>query len=304
MKTIVFLAILSFCFFCSPVFAVDLGNGVEYIPQNRKIGVGTRSPSEQLTVNGNFALKENSEPEQTSGYGKIFINLNDKELYFRASDQSSVKVTNNGSLAVSGYDNLGNHTATQNLNLSGYDINGVNRIKVENGTVSNPSISFITNQGSGLYLSNSNGEVSLATSGAQRMVISGSSGNVSIGTSVSNTKLLVNGTTMSKLLVNESFYTLTSSSNVNINWNDGNKQIITLAHNPIFTFTAPSYGVGSLTLILGQDNYGNRTVTWPSSVKWPGGTDPVLSTAPGYIDIVTCIYYSSNYFCQIGIDFQ
>jgi hypothetical protein len=96
-----FALILICLFFMTAVLAVDLGNGVEYIPPSRKLGVGTKSPSEQLTVNGNFALKENSEPSPTSGYGKIFIDSTNKELYYRASDFSSVKITNNGALAVS-----------------------------------------------------------------------------------------------------------------------------------------------------------------------------------------------------------
>jgi hypothetical protein len=109
---------------------------------------------------------------------------------------------------------------------------------------------------------------------------------------------------MANTMVNKSLYTISSGTNVTVDWNNGNKQKIVLGHNVTFTFTAPSAGVGSFSLILKQDGFGSRTVTWPTSiVKWPGGTAPVLSTAPNKVDVVTCIYDGSDYLCQIGIDF-
>jgi hypothetical protein len=131
-----------------------------------------------------------------------------------------------------------------------------------------------------------------------------SSGNIGIGTASIDTKLEVNGAMMANTMVNKSFYTVASATNVTVNWNNGNKQKILLETNPVnFTFTAPSAGVGSFSLVLKQDGGGSKTVTWPASVKWPGGTAPTLSTAPNKVDIVTCIYDGTDYFCQIGIDF-
>lgn len=39
-----------------------------------------------------------------------------------------------------------------------------------------------------------------------------------------------------------------------------------------------------IRLGLTQDGTGSRTVTWPSNVKWPGGTAPTISTAAGAQD--------------------
>lgn len=39
-------------------------------------------------------------------------------------------------------------------------------------------------------------------------------------------------------------------------------------------------------VVLVQDGTGGRTVTWPSSVKWAGGTKPTLSTAANAIDVI------------------
>jgi hypothetical protein len=50
---------------------------------------------------------------------------------------------------------------------------------------------------------------------------------------------------------------------------------------------APASGkLGIITVELTQDTTGARTVTWPASVKWSGGTAPTLSTAINKIDMV------------------
>jgi hypothetical protein len=42
---------------------------------------------------------------------------------------------------------------------------------------------------------------------------------------------------------------------------------------------------GSATLILKQDSTGGRTLTWPSSVRWAGGTAPVITPAANAVDV-------------------
>ncbi len=127
--------------------------------------------------------------------------------------------------------------------------------------------------------------------------------NIGIATSNIQAKLDVNGTSMFNTLVNKESYINSSGNNVTINWNNSNKQQITLGHNVTFSFTAPSYGVGSFTLILIQDGTGGRTTTWPASVKWPAGAAPTLSTGAGAIDMMTCLYDGTNYLCQVGLSF-
>jgi hypothetical protein len=53
-----------------------------------------------------------------------------------------------------------------------------------------------------------------------------------------------------------------------------------------FTFTAPADGDGmaELTLFLKQDATGGRTVTFPASVKWPGGVAPTLTASANATD--------------------
>ena len=93
-----------------------------------------------------------------------------------------------------------------------------------------------------------------------------------------------------------------SAGSATINWKNGNKASITLIENVTFTFTAPSKPCNIL-LKLVQDAIGSRTVTFPSSVKWAGGTAPTLSTAANSIDIVTFYYDGTNYYGTASFNF-
>lgn len=86
-----------------------------------------------------------------------------------------------------------------------------------------------------------------------------------------------------------------SSTADTIDWGAGNKQKSTLTGNCTYTFTAPD-GVGNFLFKVIQDATGSRTVTWPASVKWPGGTAPTLSTAANSVDIITFYYDGTSYY--------
>jgi hypothetical protein len=53
---------------------------------------------------------------------------------------------------------------------------------------------------------------------------------------------------------------------------NANITTLTISNPPV------SGRLGSFTLFLTQDATGGRTITWPASVKWSGGTPPSLST--------------------------
>ena len=89
-----------------------------------------------------------------------------------------------------------------------------------------------------------------------------------------------------------------------IDWTLGNKFKFTFgAGNETLAFTAPSNPC-SLTLILVQDATGSRTITWPASVKWSGGTAPTLTTTANAIDIVSLLYDGTNYYGSSALDFS
>lgn len=95
-----------------------------------------------------------------------------------------------------------------------------------------------------------------------------------------------------------------SGTSETITWANGNKQKMTLTGNCTVTLTAPSAAQSAnLTFMLIQDGTGSRTVTWPSTVKWPGGVAPTLSTGAGDIDIINMFYSGTNYYSAALLDF-
>lgn len=52
----------------------------------------------------------------------------------------------------------------------------------------------------------------------------------------------------------------------------------------------------TINWFITQDGTGGRTMTWPASYKWSGGTAGVLSTAANAVDIVVATYRSSTGF--------
>lgn len=52
----------------------------------------------------------------------------------------------------------------------------------------------------------------------------------------------------------------------------------------------------SYALKITQDGTGSRTLAYGSAFKWAGGSVPVLSTAIGAVDVLTCISDGVNVF--------
>lgn len=80
-----------------------------------------------------------------------------------------------------------------------------------------------------------------------------------------------------------------------INWTTARAHKLTLTASCTLTLTAPP-AAGELILHLVQDGVGGHTLTWPASVKWAGGTAPVLSVAAAAIDIVRLYWDGTSYF--------
>lgn len=96
-----------------------------------------------------------------------------------------------------------------------------------------------------------------------------------------------------------------NSTATTVNWANGNKAKLTFGAGNIGTlaFSDPANS-GSVQLIIVQDGTGSRTVTaWDTEIKWAGGTAPELSTAAGAIDIISCLYDGTAYYCSASLDF-
>jgi hypothetical protein len=61
------------------------------------------------------------------------------------------------------------------------------------------------------------------------------------------------------------------------------------------TISNPADGQ-TINWFITQDASGSRTMTWPASFKWPGGTAGVLSTGANSVDLVVATYRASTGF--------
>jgi hypothetical protein len=59
------------------------------------------------------------------------------------------------------------------------------------------------------------------------------------------------------------------------------------------TLSSPNDGQ-TLNWFLTQDATGSRTMAWPSSFKWPGGSPGVLSTAANSRDLLVATYLAAT----------
>jgi len=117
---------------------------------------------------------------------------------------------------------------------------------------------------------------------------------------------LAGGTMTGNLLMKSGTYTLndegTQGAVMVVDWTLGNKAKVTLGANCACSWTDP-VSACNVVLEVVQDGTGNRTVTWPSSVKWPQGSAPTLSTGALDIDVV-CLYWNgTNYYGSIGLNY-
>jgi hypothetical protein len=92
-----------------------------------------------------------------------------------------------------------------------------------------------------------------------------------------------------------------SGGTLNIGFRNGN--IVDLTLNASTTLTFGSHAIGTFIIAVTQGGGGSKTLTYPASVKWSGGTPPTLTTAVGKTDILTFFHdgtffygtYSLNY---------
>lgn len=61
------------------------------------------------------------------------------------------------------------------------------------------------------------------------------------------------------------------------------------------TFSNPQDGQ-TINWFITQDGTGGRTMTWPTSFKWSGGTSGVLSTPANAVDLLVAIYRNATGF--------
>jgi hypothetical protein len=87
-----------------------------------------------------------------------------------------------------------------------------------------------------------------------------------------------------------------------INWDNGNGQILSLASatgTVVLTLSNPKEGATYFVKVI-QHATTPRNVTFPATVKFPGGTAPTISTGASAIDTVVLFFDGTNYFANFA----
>lgn len=92
----------------------------------------------------------------------------------------------------------------------------------------------------------------------------------------------------------ETPFSANSSTAITLALTNGTFQIITLTGNATITMPTATSGK-SFILLLKQDGTGGRTVTW-STVKWPGGTAPTITSTASRQDIFSFFADGTNWY--------
>ena len=92
----------------------------------------------------------------------------------------------------------------------------------------------------------------------------------------------------------ETPFTANSSTAITLDLTNGTVQIITLTGNATITMPTATSGK-SFVLFLKQDATGSRTVTW-STVKWPSGTAPTITSTASKQDIFSFFADGTNWY--------
>lgn len=123
---------------------------------------------------------------------------------------------------------------------------------------------------------------------------------ISLGTGLS-----FSGTTLNSAAGDTTVSAVTSSTSHTINWENGNLQILTLAHSPVtLSFTAPSTSK-RLFLVLIQDATGNRAIKFPA-ITFDMNIPPILDAAPTKTTLINLYYNGLSYVCfdQYRLEFE
>jgi hypothetical protein len=106
-----------------------------------------------------------------------------------------------------------------------------------------------------------------------------------------NTPALTNPTVTNYV---ETPYSANSSTAITLALTNGTVQIITLTGNATITMPTATSGK-SFIMLLKQDATGSRTVTW-TTVKWPGGTAPTITSTASKQDIYSFFADGTNWY--------
>ena len=95
-------------------------------------------------------------------------------------------------------------------------------------------------------------------------------------------------------------YTALTGATPSLSLSAGGSFSLTLSTNTTLSFAdAPATGSSGFTLKVTQDSGGSGfTVTWPASVKWPGGAAPELTATASKSDVFVFTTDDAGAYCN------
>ena len=94
-----------------------------------------------------------------------------------------------------------------------------------------------------------------------------------------------------------------SGGAVTVNWNNSQKQRLTINGNGSVLFINPN-GAGNYLLRVIQNTPGSQINYWDTDVRWSNGSEPTITSSSGSIDILS-FYYDGlgSYYGQAAYNF-
>lgn len=101
------------------------------------------------------------------------------------------------------------------------------------------------------------------------------------------------------------FQTATDGTTVTFDFAEGQNQQVTIDGNRTLAFSNPINGETYHIKIIQDATTGSRTVTWPGTVVWAGGSAPTLSTGTSDIDLFRFVYDGTSYHGEtVGLNYS
>jgi len=155
-------------------------------------------------------------------------------------------------------------------------------------TVTNKTIAFNSNTLSGVASTDTSQTLTNKT-------IAFGSNTLTDVASTDTAQTLTNKTLTNPTVTNytETRFTANSSTAITLNLANGTMQDITLTGSA--TITMPTATAGKSFILLLRSGAGSYTVTW-TTVKWPGGTAPTVTTTASRLDIYSFFSDGTNWY--------
>ena len=147
--------------------------------------------------------------------------------------------------------------------------------------------------GKGLRIA-SGGTLSFATNGTGRLSIAANGVSTFSNTVMMDSNYLISPTL--KAYSEDKTANSATTGATTLDFSTTNVFELTLTGNTTFTFSNPPANTRmyTATIITKQDATGGRTVTWPASKKFAGGTVPPITTTANAVDIWTVTTYDAG----------